>query len=108
MTPDGKLADDKIALLTNWIKQGAPWPDADKAKIAAPKEKISDEDRAFWSYQPVRRPPVPEIDDAGWSANEVDKFILEKLKREKLKPAELADAIALIRRLTFDLTGLPP
>lgn len=108
MPPDGKLPEDQIALLTNWIKQGAPWPDAGKTVMAAPKEKITDKDRAFWSYQPIRRPSVPELNDNGWSANDIDRFILEKLKSEKLQPAEPADPVSLIRRLTFDLTGIPP
>jgi hypothetical protein len=64
--------------------------------------------RAFWSFQPVKDPPVPAVEDGGWSKNTIDKFVFAKLKAEGLTPAPEADRITLIRRATFDLTGLPP
>ena len=62
---------------------------------------------AWWSYQPVRQPAVPQA-GAGWAANEIDHFIARKFAEQKLTPAGPAAKLALIRRVTLDLTGLPP
>jgi hypothetical protein len=64
--------------------------------------------KSFWSFQPVQRPASPKVKDAKWPATEIDRFILAKLEANQLKPAPDADPRTLIRRLTFDLTGLPP
>jgi hypothetical protein len=64
--------------------------------------------RQFWSFQPVRRPAPPEVSDRTWARNPIDAFVLSKLEHEGLKPAPQADKLALIRRATFDATGLPP
>ena len=72
--------------------------------IAAPL--MHSEDKQWWSRKPLTEPSVPPVD--GWGRNEVDSFVLHKLKAENLKPSETASARILIRRLTFDLTGLPP
>ncbi|MBI5774519.1 MAG: DUF1553 domain-containing protein [Verrucomicrobia bacterium] len=64
--------------------------------------------KSFWSFQPVQRPAPPKVKDAQWPTTEIDRFILAKLEANKLKPAPDADPRTLIRRLTFDLTGLPP
>jgi hypothetical protein len=61
-----------------------------------------------WAYQPIRRPPVPEVKDAHWPRNPIDRFILARLEREGLKPAAVASPQVLLRRMTYDLTGLPP
>ena len=82
------IAPEQIALLSQWIREGAPWG-------------------AHWSYQPVRRPPVPK-DAAGTARNPVDAFLLERLKREGLGFAPEADPVTLLRRAALDLTGLPP
>jgi hypothetical protein len=83
------LTDRQKALLKRWIEQGAAWED-------------------HWSYQPVRRPAVPTVNDPKWVRNPVDAFVLARLEREGLKPAAEADKVTLIRRVTLDLTGLPP
>ena len=83
------LTNRQKALLKRWIEQGAGWED-------------------HWSYQPVRRPAVPKVGDAKWVRNPVDAFVLARLEKEKLKPAAEADKVTLIRRVTLDLTGLPP
>ncbi len=64
--------------------------------------------RKFWSFQPVRKPALPAVKDAGWPTTEVDRFILARLETEGLKPVALAEKRTLIRRATFDLIGLPP
>src|SRR5262245_52919630 len=106
MPPKQKLAAADVDVLTRWVKMGAPWP-ADATKTR-PRGVITDEDRAFWAYQPVRDHPAPAVTDAAWARNSVDRFILAKLEAKKLAPSPEADRRTLIRRVTFDLTGLPP
>ncbi len=109
MPPDEKLPDGEIAILTRWVEQGAPWPaSAVVAKHTGRKEKvITDKDRSWWSYRPVVDPPVPRA-GRGWARNEIDRFVAAKLAEARLRPAPAADRATVLRRLTFDLHGLPP
>ncbi|MBY0397974.1 MAG: DUF1549 domain-containing protein, partial [Thermoleophilia bacterium] len=75
---------------------------------AAPPETFKDDQRAHWAYQPPRRPEPPPVNEAGWVRNPIDRFILAALEEAEFKHAPEADRVALIRRVTFDLTGLPP
>ncbi len=112
MPPDEQLSPAQVEILSDWVRMGAPWP-ANEAKIQAPlakqkKRLITDVDRGFWSFQPVKDSPVPPVRDAAWCRNPIDHFILAKLQTEGLSPAMEADRITFIRRATFDLHGLPP
>ncbi|MCI0458969.1 MAG: PSD1 and planctomycete cytochrome C domain-containing protein [Gemmataceae bacterium] len=84
-----KLSPQQIATLRDWINQGADW---------AP----------HWSYVPPTRPAVPQLADASWARNPIDRFILRRLREHGLEPSPEADRITLARRLYLDLTGLPP
>ncbi|WZO97880.1 PSD1 and planctomycete cytochrome C domain-containing protein [Isosphaeraceae bacterium EP7] len=106
MPPDGKMADTQRATLARWVEVGAPWPAGDKP--AAKKAKLTDEDRAFWSFRPVARQATPAVDDDGRGRNPIDAFIFAGISAAGLTPAPEADRPTLIRRLTFDLHGLPP
>jgi len=122
MPPTGKLSPEKVAVLTRWISLGAPWPSRDRAAAHATltaggnplKAKLTAADRAFWSLQAVRKPLIPSLAKlrgsvwVDWSRNPVDRFILKSLLDHGLTPAPEADKPTLIRRATFDLTGLPP
>ncbi len=110
MPPKGKkLADEQIAALTEWVKMGAPWPQAKGQKMTVrAKGKITDEDRKWWAFQPMAKPVPPTVDDHGWCTNEIDRFIFKKLAENGLKPAPPAKSEQLVRRVFFDLTGLPP
>jgi hypothetical protein len=109
MPPDGKLKDDEIATLSNWIKLGAPWPgDHGRGKAPMKREVITDEARKFWSFQPVKMPALPVLENDAWSRGAIDRFVLQRLRAEGLEPAAEAPAEMLVRRLYFDLTGLPP
>ncbi|MDQ1471827.1 MAG: hypothetical protein QOJ99_3307 [Bryobacterales bacterium] len=115
MPPNGKLNEGDIALLTSWIKAGAIWPEtpavSEKAAAESGKQaeySITSEQRKFWSFQPVRKPALPEVKNSAWVRNDIDRFILAKLEEKGLKPVRPADRRTLIRRATFDLTGLPP
>lgn len=111
MPPTGKMSDEEIAILTKWVRDGAWWPD-EKEEPAhggghGPRV-FTDEDRQWWAFQPVQSPQVPAATGNGWARNEIDRFVLQKLNEKNLTPAPEADRRTLIRRLTFDLTGLPP
>ena len=104
MPPKGKLADADIAVLAEWVKGGAPWPD--DGAIAKGPDKTFDlraRAKAHWSFQPIRRPEVPKA-----GANPIDGFLYSALQKEGLTFAPPADKRTLLRRVTFDLTGLPP
>jgi len=107
MPPGRKLPDAQIATLKRWIERGAPWP-GDDGPAAVRTGGITEEDRRFWSLQPVAVPPLPQIADRGWPRTEVDDFILARLEGAGLKPSPPADRRSLIRRASFDLIGLPP
>ena len=109
-----KLPDAAIAALEQWVRMGAPDPrDAEPAVAGSgpatrPTPGISDEQRRFWSFQPVRRVEPPPVRDAAWPRSEIDRFVLARLEEKNLQPSKDADKLRLLRRLTFDLTGLPP
>ena len=110
MPPDGKLADEEVAVLTTWVAMGAPWPGDDGSEVASTRDmstKITDEDRAFWSFQPLRIISPPEV-EGDWARNEVDRFVQRKLAAAGITPAAEAERGTLLRRLYFDLVGLPP
>lgn len=107
MPPSGKLADTEIAAIETWIRNGAIWPEGPK-KPAGSTYSITPEQRAFWSFQPVRKPAPPEVRDSGWATTPIDRFVLHALEAKGLKPVAPADRRTLLRRVTFDLTGLPP
>jgi hypothetical protein len=109
MPPKEKLADADVAALTEWVKMGAPWPNAGKTTNRRAPGKITDEDRKWWAFQPVRRPAPPKVSAANAVVhNPIDRFVLAKLEQNKLTPAPEADRRVLIRRVALDLTGLPP
>lgn len=111
MPPDGKkLALEQVALLEQWVRLGAPDPRDDPAGGSAGGFTSTQLDKAreHWAYQPISTPPVPKVRDARWPRSDLDRFILERLEAAKLKPNGDADPRTLIRRMTYDLTGLPP
>jgi mono/diheme cytochrome c family protein len=111
MPPKGKLDEASIAALVSWVEKGLPWPaEVSSSRPAGDVAKfiIRPEDRQFWSLKPVVRPPLPEVGGASWPQTAVDGFILARLEEAKLHPSPPADKRTLLRRITFDLTGLPP
>jgi cytochrome c553 len=118
MPPDGKISDDEIALLERWVEMGAPDPRVDKPAAAGGASPGTDhrwtaEDIArgranHWAYQPVAAHTPPAVADAAWSATAIDAFLMAAMAERGLTPADLADKRTLLRRASFDLTGLPP
>ena len=105
----GRMPDSEIALLTDWIKTGAFWPEPKPvAASARGKYSITPEQRAFWAFQPVKEPAVPQVHNAAWVQTPVDSFLLHELETKGLKANAPASRRDLIRRAYFDLTGLPP
>ncbi len=105
MPQDGPLAQAEVELLRRWLDAGAPWPDALVLKPPAEKGRAGPD---WWSLQPIRRPAVPDVKDRDWVRNPIDAFILAGLEAKGLAPAPEADRRTYIRRVTFDLIGLPP
>ena len=124
MPKGGRLKPAEIDALTEWVRAGAMWPmsattDASAGKSAdtssrvpasapAPAYVIKPEQRAFWSFQPIRVPPVPAVSHASWPKTDIDRFVLANLERAGLAPVRAAEKRTLIRRATLDLIGLPP
>ena len=94
------LTSAQIGLLRAWIDQGAPWPESASTKVINP--------RNHWAFKPPVRPAVPSVKHKKWPRNPIDDFVLARLEAKKLAPSPEADRRTLIRRLSLDLTGLPP
>jgi len=107
MPPKQKLPASKIADVREWIEMGAPDPRVAE-KIVLQTEIDIDKGKQFWSFQKPEKAPVPAVKDASWPRSELDHFVLAKLEADGLKPAADARADQLLRRLYFDLIGLPP
>ena len=110
MPPKGKLSDAAIADLTAWVKMGAPWGETPGAAAAGSTKAFDLQKRKaeHWAWQPVRATPPPAVRDMAWPLTPVDRFILARLETARTQPAPPADRETLLRRVTFDLTGLPP
>ena len=98
MPPSGKLSDPEIALLRDWVRDGLEFP----ARV------VEVEKSSFWSFQPVKKVTPPEVKNTKWVRNAVDRFVLSRVEKEGLQLARMADRRSLLRRVSYDLTGLPP
>jgi hypothetical protein len=109
MPPDGRLSDGQIRDIDAWIRMGAPLPAASGSVTTDLEPGIDLEaGRRFWAFQPVADPPLPEVRDSSWPRTPIDRFVLAKLEGRGLTPAPAADRRSWLRRVTFDLIGLPP
>ena len=110
MPPMGKLTDEEIATLTEWVNRGAHWPGADKVEVVKHDKQVgfTAEQKEWWAFQPVADPAPPAVKDAAWARTAADRFILARLEEKGLEPAPKADKTTLLRRASYDLTGMPP
>lgn len=114
MPKGGKLQGDEVAVLVAWVKAGAPWPAQSTAAVTSTTAKtgvVTDKQRAFWSFQPLKAVAPPAVEDAHlakWARTPIDHFIANGLHSAGLEPAPQADRRTLMRRVTYDMTGLPP
>src|SRR5258708_6061335 len=97
MPKGGKLKPAEIQALTDWVKMGAPWPETKAAATApsSPNKVITPEQRAFWSFQPLKDPSIPAVKEKSWAKTNVDHFVLAKLEAKGMKPVGPADRRAL-------------
>ncbi len=117
MPPGKKLSDDDIETLRIWIESGAAYPKVDakqadaaeKAAMAKAEERpITDAERNYWAFRPVKAGTPPRVSEAAWNANPIDAYALAAMKAKGLKPSPRADKRTLVRRAYLDLLGLPP
>jgi mono/diheme cytochrome c family protein len=109
MPPKGeKLRPEEIALLADWVKMGAADPRKEPKNADAKLTGLNDQARHHWSYQPVRKPAVPQTNNQVWIKTPVDAFVLQKLDEKGMSPSPDASKETLLRRATYDLIGLPP
>jgi len=108
MPPKSKLSAKEIATLTKWVELGAPWPkEASSAGKVKPFDLASRRDE-HWCWQPIKDHAPPAVKDSAWPVTAADRFILAKLEEKSLRPAPPAERLTLLRRVYFDLIGLPP
>ena len=115
MPPKAKLPEEQIEAIREWVRRGSPWPESAVPQPGAGTGKKVDEfdlaarKQAHWSFQPLTSPNPPDgLFPAGWVDGPTDRFLAARWLSEGLTPAPLADRAALLRRVTFDVTGLPP
>ncbi|MGA1201517.1 MAG: DUF1553 domain-containing protein [Planctomycetota bacterium] len=107
MPPTGRIPQAEIDALRRWIEEGMPWPEG---RVLEAEEEPGVESIPIdrWCYEPLSRPPLPSVRDARWGSSPIDAFVLARLEEAGLDPAPPASRETLIRRVTYDLTGLPP
>src|SRR5262249_13006937 len=107
MPPSGKLPQGEIALLEEWVRRGAFYPEPAKGVVQREGIDIA-RGKKFWSLVPLKRHPLPAVRASAWPRRRIDSFTLAGMEKHGLMPSPEADRRTLIRRVTFDLTGLPP
>jgi mono/diheme cytochrome c family protein len=108
MPPKGKLPDAVLANMTEWVRLGAPWPDDAGKGATQITPPSADVRQRHWAFQPVRKPALPAVRNQSWVQTPIDAFVLARLEARGLAPAPAANRRTLVRRLSLDLTGLPP
>jgi hypothetical protein len=108
MPPKGKLSPGVIADFEKWIQDGATDPRRASNQVARPRSIDIEAGRKHWSFHPLKAPAIPKIKNRAWPSNDIDRFILAGLEAGGLQPGPDAKKIVLVRRLYFDLIGLPP
>lgn len=112
MPPSGKLSDEEIRFLEQWVADGAIDPRETTSASDATSKPLTgmsiDEGRNFWSFKQIEKPTPPALETDPWVRNPIDAFVLSQLRTNNLEPAPESDRHSLIRRLTYNLTGLPP
>jgi hypothetical protein len=108
MPPDGQLPESVAADFEKWIQMGAPDPREGDGKSLIQSKIDFDKAKSYWAFQPIERPAVPMVQNDAWPRGEIDRFLLARMEAKGVAPAADADPAVVIRRLSFDLTGLPP
>src|SRR5262249_10803748 len=103
MPPKKRLASPHVEALTAWVKMGAPWPASPPLPVIQAEAWKRD-----WAFRPVTNPKPPDVTQPSWPGTRIARFTLARLEAKSLRPSPVADRRTLIRRASFDLTGLPP
>ncbi len=107
MPPKYRLSEEEVGILAEWVAMGAPDPRSGKVVAKTPSIQW-EKGKAHWAFQAVKNPAVPEVKNSAWPRRDLDCFLLSKMEEAGVKPVADADRYRLIRRITLDLTGLPP
>ena len=107
MPPKKALTENQVAALEKWVALGAPWPEEQITRSETDENGFTAEDRAWWAVQPLADAKPPQA-GSDWARNDIDRFVYAKLEEKNLEPAEVASAAELLRRMVFDVHGLPP
>ena len=109
MPPERRLSDDEVAILKKWIRDGAAWTKVEslpsEVHVTADYARLRKE---HWAWQPLRDPRIPSVGNRAWPRDSIDRFLLARMEERGVTPVGDAEKLSLIRRATFDLTGLPP
>lgn len=111
MPPSGKLSDAQIAVLKKWVESGATWPESptpDKTESSEGGFRVTPAQREWWAFQAIADAPPPLVANESWVREPLDRFVLSKLEAQGFSPAPEADRRTWLRRVTFDVIGLPP
>ena len=112
MPPSGKLSETVLADFEKWISMGAPDPRNSSMEevfaVGGLKAKSLKEGREFWAFKPIKLPLLPAVQKGEWIQDEIDRYILRRIEEHDLEPSQKAKPTTLLRRIFFDLTGLPP
>ncbi|MEZ5353820.1 MAG: PSD1 and planctomycete cytochrome C domain-containing protein [Bryobacteraceae bacterium] len=108
MPPSGKLSDEVIADFRQWIAEGAPWPEDPAGDASTITASAGEKSSEHWAWRPVANPGVPKVQNESWPTDDIDRFVLAALEAKRLAPNPAASPAAWLRRVTLDLTGLPP
>ena len=110
MPPNGKLPEQDIQKLVEWVERGLPWPaNDDNAPMVNRKNfHVTPEQQAHWAFQPVKLQTPANVADPAWNTTTIDRFLFAAMRSKDLTPVPHADRESLLRRVTYDLTGLPP
>lgn len=109
MPPEKELSSEEIEALSNWVDEGMKWPESLPKLLRAKGEfKVTEQDREHWAFRQVAIPSQPTVHDTEWIRSPMDTFVLAELEGKGIKPLPQADRRTLVRRLYFDLIGLPP
>ena len=107
MPPKKELTPDQVAVLEQWVSMGAPWPEEKVTREKTDENGFTAEDKAWWAVQPLAQVSPPKA-GKDWARNEIDQFVARRLEENDLQAADPAGAEELVRRIYFDLHGLPP
>ncbi len=108
MPPKAKLPAEEIALLTEWVKRGAAWPDDAKPQASSAGAASEEASKTHWAFQPIGLPAPPVVKNVDRVQSPIDRFVIAKLEEKELSLSPQVDRRTLLRRVTFDLVGIPP